>query len=348
MPRASRERASRRDGCRCAAIESLDGEAGILPGRIGEGDRFFLLGESGFHQVRHSRGIDGSNIDGEGFESSALHGLLDFGIVTERERGNIAEQRENQRMQAHADNQIALAEHGEKLRGRKIRVEYGGAPGVLHIRADAGGYAEVVFGLALGGAGKERTGHGRDCPPGISQGRRRFPAPRTRDECRYLPIAEGDADERFRRDGGEFDVLPGGVETEGGVGGDGDAGGIDAEGFEQLLRWLIADGDYGGGIAGGFGECFAVFGKQRADADRIEHHRFVVERAEDGGGGVEADAPVIVGEERVWVEAPVIVEDSAAADEDEIGGADGFEHGEGVGPKDGFDVVGGCGFFGGG
>ena len=80
-------------------------------------------------------------------------------------------------------------------------------------------------------------------------------------------------------------------------------------------------------------------GGQWADAHGVEHQAFAIERSEQRGAGIVGHAPVLVGQERVGVHAPVIVEQSPAPDDYEVGRLYGAVDGGHVVPGDGFDAM---------
>ena len=156
------------------------------------------------------------------------------------------------------------------------------------------------------------------------------------------PVPDADAGDTL----GNCDSGAGRREREDRIRGDLDAPGRNSDRGQQVARGVVANGDAGGGFSGGAGVAAAVFGKQRAHADGVEHQGFREQCGEQGGSDVEAESEIAGREQAVGQESAVVVEEAAAAHDHQVRGANGHGDGQRVAPGNRVDAMKCGGMFG--
>ncbi len=325
------DEAVRRGRSRRAGLEALDRDLGVSPGEAGEA--LHPVGEvaavaaalvEGLREDgREALARDAREPDGVVGLADLLHEPRDLRVVVEGDDGDARKRPEEPRVHPHREDEVAVADRGREPPRRAPARKDGRGLRPAHPRAHPlrdGGVVLDGHGLLLEGE-EERAAAGRFEEPIQSVGDRGLP-PLGLDA--HVPVPERDGEPRpHSREGGRDVGLRGGLrrrnEGEGRIRGDFDAFGRHSQGGELALRVFVADRDAGGGVADGLRELPAGLGQERPDADRVEHERLLVEQRERGRRRVVRQPPVRVRQDRVGGEAPVVVEEAPAPDDDEVG-----------------------------
>ena len=130
-----------------------------------------------------------------------------------------------------------------------------------------------------------------------------------------------------------------GASAKAAVGGDRDPFRLDARSDQEIARRRVADRQERGGLAHAAHHPPGLRRGERADAEPDERERFALEGRQDGGSGVEADAVVVGRQEAGRVDSPVVLEEAAAPDEDEVAVPRGARDRREVAPGDRLDAV---------
>ena len=217
--------------------------------------------------------------------------------------------------------------------------------GVRHARAHALGHRAVVHQVAgrVLERKKKYAGLGTILEEGIEPPRHRgLPGLRRHAE---VPVAQRHAQNGRPRPGDL--ALPDllrqlrrrGREAEGGIGGHVDAPGVDAGLREDGFRGLVADRRDGGLREGGPSHAPARFAAERPDADRVDHQRLAEQGGKKRRGRKEGQGSMVRREHGFGLRSPVVVEETAAPQEDRVARPGGVDDSRKVREENGPDAV---------